>query len=309
MPMAEPDPYPVDWRGVLNELNVDWVDRGPNCSKDNININCPACGDDDGHHLRISEQYEIWNCWRNPQHGGRAFPWLLMQLGCTRTEAVRLLNYYRGTFRPPPPAPAGDHGKAWKAFYPIANAPAGHPVWAYLCQRGFTDPHRLASTYDLRYAKAGPYNARVLIPMPWLGTVSTWTGRTILPGMLPRYKVGGAEDAAAIYIPRPPRAVCYLVEGHLDALKIASGFEGTQVSAVAIGGMDLNPGRILRLQQLGVQELRLMLDATVGSHMVFRMIKELATHLRTCNVVRWRLPPPYKDAGEVPQSEIKHLLG
>jgi hypothetical protein len=305
-----PEPWPINWRGVFDELGVSWVDRGPNCSRDNLNINCPACGDDNGFHMRVSEQAEIYNCWRDRTHGGRSFVYLLCQLGATRTDAVRLLNDYRGQSKPVVvQQPGVDYSKAWEAFSSLANAPAGHACLDYMAKRGFTDPYKLAAQFDLRYAKAGNWACRVLIPMPWGGSVNTWSGRAISPAMAVRYKVGGLKDEGAIYMPRVPRTLGYIVEGHLDALKIASAYQGTGVSAVAIGGKDLNPGRILRLQAVGCPEWRLMLDNDAPMHQGFSMLKDLVAHLRTCNVSRHRLPGPYKDAGEVLEKDIKDVLG
>ncbi len=308
--MEELVPYAVDWRALFSALSVPWIDRGANCSRDNINICCPYCGDDSGYHMRVSESYEIYNCWRDKRHGGTNFIFLLYELGNSRAEALALLNEYR-TRRTPIAKPVTDtskHAGEWQSFLSLANAPAGSAQISYLKARGFPDPYRLAARYDLRYAPAGAWAMRVLFPLTTGGEVCSWTGRRVKEHFEPRYRVGGAEDPAALYVPRIPRTVMYVVEGQMDALKIAAGFEGTGVSAVALGSKDLNAGRILHLQRLAPPLVHVLLDADAPMHQQFQMQKDLRAALRSCTVSRCRMPAPYKDAGQIPEDEIKKIL-
>jgi hypothetical protein len=236
----------------------------------------------------------------------------LQQLGCTRNESIKLLNEFRQNIQPvakAAPAPLADLTKTWNVFSRLADADADHPVVKYWITRGFDDPQAVADKYDLRYTQYGEWAMRVLLPLYYDGAIRTWTGRAASKQLDLRYKTNDIGDRSQLYIPAPPREVLYLVEGPIDALKITVALEGTAASAVALCSKDLNDSRILRLIGLGCKEVRVLFDNDAPLSQQFSTLNPLASHLRTCNVPRWRLPARYKDAAEAPEHELKALLG
>jgi hypothetical protein len=310
--MSDLTPYAIDWRALFNHLNISWKDRGRNTSKGNVNINCPLCHNDDGYHLRISEDYEIYNCWRDKTHGGTSFMGLLWHLGIQRTDAINLLNEFRlsnhFTNSAQSLKPIENKNFEWEQFSPLEPVLYDTHVGKYLISRGFSDPEAVARNYDLRYAPSGRWAQRLLIPLKYDGAVRTWTGRSVQPYIEPKYLVNKIDDPSQLYIPRPPRNTLYVVEGPIDALKICVAFENTDISAVALCSRDLNAARIRRIQAFNCLNVFLMLDNDTPTTQTLQMLGDLAMCLRGCYVARRKLPGAYKDAGEVSEQELRTML-
>lgn len=306
----------IDWRGLLDSLRVPWADRGHNTSKGNISIACPRCQDDPSHHLAIAEHREAYYCYRDPnRHSGKNFIGLLISisrahsLGIDRNEAIRLLNYYRLGRRIALPAPKQQIIQpltlAWDRFAPATDSKA---CIDYLANRGFEAPRALCERFDLRYAPSGQWAKRLLMPLHQLTSQITWTGRDISGQSSLAYRVQEVNGYNPLYLPdaKKPRAdTLVIVEGPMDALKIAYDCRYESIIVAALCGKGLNAAKILQLRGIAKDySVLLAVDADVPISQSNHMISELAPALQSRYIGRVKMPEGIKDPGEILGGEV-----
>lgn len=214
----------------------------------------------------------------------------------------------------------------WSRFKPAHE----HDAYLdYLHERGFDDPESMCRRYDLRYASNGRWAARLLIPITdETGAITTWTGRAIRDMEL-RYDTLAVARTDIVYVPRAMRANAVLVEGPIDALKVAEASEYLPISPIAILGTGINDDRIARIISIvrSCQQVMVSLDSAerydpdyvvktfgyfgtsaTASNVYKTLIFSLASNLRSAYIRRLPLPRGVKDFGEMPHSEIiSHL--
>ncbi len=300
----------IDWRPLLDTIRVPWADTGKNTSKGHVNIRCPWCFDDPSHHLTISEDKAAYYCYRDPlRHSGRNLITLLVQLGVTRADAVRLLNVYKraGAAEYVEEVPVETHvlKTRWDRFQPI-NMQSRY--LDYLYSRGFDDPETAAVRYDLRYASEGKWAGRLLIPFREDGFVRGWTGRALRDECAPKYLTEDVHDAGLVFAPRARKSTDHtllIVEGPIDALKIDVSVDFYYT--VALTGKALPDSRVLRLQKFayGLQNAFLWMDGDVPKSYIMRMQSELASALKLRYLPR---PDGVKDPGAMQSQEIAEWL-
>ena len=302
----------IDWRALLSEIRVDWRDRGANCTSGNVNIACPWCGNDPSFHLSIAEELEAFYCYRNPDHAGRSFLALLVRLRQQRAEAVRLLNEYMRSSAPKAAARPMlvDSNKAWSRFTPASQSKA---CLRYLEDRGF-DAQDAVARFDLRVAADSRWGWRLLIPYKDAGgSTLTWTGRALRPDMTPKYLAQTLEANSPAFVPVYPQVgkeVLVLVEGPIDALRVAVAAEGTPFVVAALAGKGLTSSKLLQLRGIShsMEGVFVALDADVSINAAARYVKELAANLRVQHVVQARLPAGRKDPAEMGNHEVRQWL-
>jgi len=311
----------IDWRNLLKTLNVEWRDRGPNTSNGNVNICCPQCGNaDSGFHLSISETKEAYYCYRRPnEHSGSNFRYLLIGLGMDRIAAVETLNAFmdmRGN-RSQIEERVIDKTKLAKQWGFFEPADLSHDVRWYMQDRGIVgelDAANVVAEFGLRYSQHGQWSRRLLIPYRDPdGKLQSWSGRAIRVEMQPRY-LTQTSDAGLIYVPTWDlygKTDLIIVEGPIDALKIAIAARGTNVAAAALTGLAINHAKLLRLRRLcnEFDRVHLTLDGDADFMTNRRMQNELASALGARYPANLTLPGQYKDAGEMSIEEIKRWLG
>jgi hypothetical protein len=197
-----------DWPRFLNSHHIEYVERGPNVAKGNINVRCPWCSDGDpSHHLGISLNGVGYGCWRNSTHRGKA-PQRLVQalLKCSMAEASRIVG------RPPAAVFGADEslGEDLAALLgnparephelppldfpeeirPITHKGFGVSFLRYLETRHYTpaEAQDLCHEYALRFAVSGPFAYRLVIPVEMPGGLANWTGRSVSTNAKIRYK-------------------------------------------------------------------------------------------------------------------------
>lgn len=211
-----------DWKRFLAGRGIDFVERGPNVARGNININCPFCGaSDEGQHLGISLSGKGWGCWRNQSHRGRTPHRLIMALTfCSSAEAEaivgagddspltddhRLLADVQKMVGSKEAAQAKEPEAAleWisEARPLIGNTHSGFASMFvnYLQERLYTPGQikRLAKRYDLRYAVSGPFANRLIVPVYMPQGLVNWTGRAISKKAVVRYRTLSADPTKA----------------------------------------------------------------------------------------------------------------
>lgn len=302
----------IDWRALLTSIGTEWIDRGPNTSRGNININCPFCaGADPSYHLAISETTGQYFCFRGRRaHSGNAPERLLIELGIPRSDAFRLMRDFDSMeqYEITREVPA-DLIEDWNRFKNVRDIPA---ACQYLATRGFNSWSLDAKRYDIRYSSHGPYKGRVLFPIRYNGVLSAWSGRSIYD-KTPLYKMNDGGQEGHIYIPLslPVMVVC---EGPIDALKcVTSAVNMMSVGAVALLGSDIGPARLVRLRE-ALRSARTILvcpDADVDVSVRRAMTAEISTVLRDGqerDIRRVWPPTRCKDIGGAEPGEVRKWL-
>jgi hypothetical protein len=298
----------IEWRELLDELNVEWRDKGKNCSRGNINISCPFCGDDPSFHLAISENKDAYYCYRDPaHHSGSSTSRLLIALGLSHADISFTLNQY-GDDRPVrvvPKKPASVAASTWTKFGSAADSEL---CVTYLRDRGFPTPVAISRQYDLRIAGPGKWAQRLLLPIQDDGAIVSWTGRALRPGMEPKYLTETTDAGNFLYLPRSIRETLVVVEGPMDALKIAVATNNLSISAVAILGKGYfnKLDKIAKLAE-GCTRILLALDIDVSISTSYEVVYELASRV-SCPVNNLGIPYGYKDAAELELEEIQEWI-
>lgn len=239
----------MDWLRFFDDHGIEYVTRGPNVARGNVNIACPYCGNDPSHHMGVSLDKEAFGCWRGMDHKGKA-PHNLVRalLGCsfnqakiitkqysqadpeTLDEALEaLVDVYEADTRSDKPA------ERKKLTYPpqfrdIRKNGLSARFWRYLKDRGFKNVETFVELYDLKCAHTGKFSNRIIIPVYMDGELAGWTSRAI--GEVrdaPRYLALSEEDGGRINIfhsllnwddLQSGGDLLIIVEGPFDALKL-----------------------------------------------------------------------------------------
>lgn len=303
----------INWRSLLSELRVDWSDRGPNRSAGQITIRCPWCGDaDPSRHLAIDEATGQYFCFRNSRHAGKSAPYLLRGLGVNGSLIDTYLTQYGGRSTPvkrQDDQPVRDFH--WDRYLPAANNPK---MLQYLEERGIARPAEAARIFDLRYAQAGEYAQRILMPIHQPDGKIGFTGRAILPRLTPKYLTHEAVKFG-VYVPYLPWYIAekfksfVIVEGPFDALKLAWSLMGDSPPEAVVAsllGLALPPARVRSLIELARRsdQVLVALDSDQPVSVAYQIIRELSSHLQ-CRVVRCPMPGGVKDPGEMQMQELR----
>ena len=323
---------PLDWRGVLTEHGVRFVDRGPNVKRGEINIQCPFCGSaDPSHHMGLSLESGFWACWRNSEHRGKSPLRLLTKLlGISYGRARQIA----GMTDHEPPDPDGFDAVAARVmgrdssitrtgqvrreflslpreFVPLRMTGASSRFFAYLRGRRFAVPEieEMSTIYSLRAAITGDYKDRLILPYFMDKELVAWTGRAIAPAEV-RYKDLPLDECLipikqtlfnydALTVPRR-QAALVVVEGPLDALKIDAYGWDIDVRAVALSTNSISSEQVYMLEEFApmFSKVIVMLDnaSTLGLVDSMRMKQTLQG---VPNLAIMPVPYGLKDAAEM----------
>jgi len=303
-----------NWLSFLKQRNIPYVTSGPNFSKRNAaNIKCPFCGDSDpSEHMGLGQNGGWWGCLRNSAHRGRDPTFLIQKLiHCSAVEAKAIVG---GDAAPPTAGDLAAVNAALKQttganpvvpnlelppdFKPLLNkSPFAEPFIDYLMERGYRSAQIewLAKEYDLRYSVKGAWAYRLILPVVTrYGELLTWTARTILPDVVPRYKTlqmqpkkSGdpvaklAANNTVLGLPvlwgaGNPKALV-LVEGPFDALKLTAFGHSLGLYATCLFGLNIYPLQVAELQELSERYERryLMIDEDAALQRL-RLLQPLA---------------------------------
>lgn len=215
-----------EWIPFLIEHRVEYVERGPNVKRGEINIKCPFCGPrDTSHHLGIDYQDTGWfACWRSKTHSG-THPAKLIRalLDCSWKEAVRIAEKGQGgsggsveelQARLDGLGAVGGQDQGWerrlkpqkwpKEFFHLGRTDR-RSRWSgrsrfltYLWARGIVDHKAFAKEYHLHGCLSGRFKHRIIFPITFDGKLIGWTGRAIAPAKIKYDSFPSAEDSDAI---------------------------------------------------------------------------------------------------------------
>lgn len=198
-----------DWKGFLDNYNIEYSTHGHNIGRNWLGLACPFCGDDPSQHLGVNIIHGGWHCWRRHHPGGRRPHNLVMALiGCSYDTAEAIVE--RGIL---PDSNYGDltgrinvdllfNNKVVEIenrpkslelmpeFRSIVKSPlADLFATPYIQDRGysFKETIKLAKRYNLHFAMNGFFSYRVIFPITYYNDLVTWTGRTVVKNQKPRY--------------------------------------------------------------------------------------------------------------------------
>lgn len=258
---------------ILNRYNIDYVDRGNNVAKGNVNIQCPWCGEaDHSQHLGINLETGMWGCWRNVKHRGRKLHRLLSKLtGLSSAEARRATG--EGELRA---VQQGDMERAVQGLTEDRTALVDAarvrsiqlpPAFRQICaagvdprraearfrmyldkERGFLKHHhkKLAREYKLHYCVRGRFADRLIIPVYERGELMTYLGRSVYSGASMRYlaleeefSVKQVKDCLYNYDNvKVGGHSLFITEGVFDAMKV--DFYGKRHDSRAVALFNMN---------------------------------------------------------------------
>lgn len=234
----------MDWEAFFKDHSVDYVTRGPNVGRNNININCPFCADDPSHHMGISMIEKGWGCLRCHTAGVNPTKLLRALLGCSYNQAKIVVQQYSAVDPDSLDEVAklllGDKAdkkqrKRRKLHMPqefrsIKSKGSTARFYHYLYNRGFYNVDKLVKMYDLHCATTGKWKDRIIIPIYINNELVSWTTRALGKTIdAPRYMALSEEDGGLInvfhtlmnwdYISKGGDLLI-IVEGPFDAMKL-----------------------------------------------------------------------------------------
>lgn len=241
----------LDWRRVLTEHRVPYIERGANVKRGEINVRCPFCGSaDPSHHMGINLETGWYSCWRNrSQHSGKSPVRLLIRLLHVPYGIARQIAGLGDDYVDPEGfdamaaalmsrdglAGAPQQLKRRKlllddGFREIREGGSTRRHFDYLVDaRGFRphDVEVLTADYGVCAGVSGDWADRVVMPYYLDGEVVTWTGRALGRSTM-RYRDLSRDESVL-----PPKETLYnhdcllaggrvllVAEGPLDALKL-----------------------------------------------------------------------------------------
>jgi DNA primase len=229
----------------FRDHRIGFTDHGAKSSVGWINLHCPFCRSHK-EHLGFNLEEGHFHCWKCGFHPVEDVVMALER--CEYHEACRIVQEYEADFeyRPPPGTHTQAQGTQGPLEWPPGTVPLQEVHKNYLASRGF-DPDYLEAKYGLMgTVNAGPYAARVMVPIIWQGQMVSYQGRLMVRGE-PKYKAC-VKDKELIH----HKHVLYnldnagnsgvVVEGVFDAWRLGDG-------AVATFGtsMDRSSPQILHL--------------------------------------------------------------
>jgi hypothetical protein len=308
----------VRWRELFDHLQVPWTDSSRYAGHGWIALHCVWCGSaDPSTHLGINEEHGHYRCLRNEDHRGRSPYYLLAALGVRHSDMDDLLRQFGGVLREHSfiPTTHSDHvtpvlAQRWARR--LKPATGDDRALDYLWRRRFDDPGRTARDFDLRVGE-GRWGGRLWLKLTEpSGAVIGFTGRAMDDWRQPRYYT--EAEKAGLYIPRPPsprHRLGILVEGPIDALKIADATRRRyNLFVAALCGLTITGNRRLQLSEIARQVpwFAVALDSSVWTTDAQKLISELRAVPALGRVTRLALPPDKDDPGEMTTLEVEQWL-
>lgn len=219
---------------------------------------CPYCNRAD--HIAINLNSAAFNCWVCGKHGYAADA-LKLILGVRTQEIKDLMRPY---FILPDSGVRREKRVKVEPGRTLEFPSHFYTSWsdaytAYLLRRGLD----ISTAQRFQLMAGGIWDQewmhRLIIPITLDGQLVSWTGRTILPNIDPRYKNLSNEKSlidvrTTIFNIDNMERKAILVEGAMDTFKIVQ-------SCGAVIGLEFTNEQCLKIKQHGVEELFVVFDA------------------------------------------------
>lgn len=328
----------LNWLRILNGAGIEYVERGPNVKRGEVNIKCPFCGQaDPSHHMGLNLTTGWWACWRNQNHRGKSPLRLLVKLlRCSFQRACELAGI-TGDYIDPDGFDAvaarvmqrdgvdrveevrRDFLQLPREFRDLEYRGATRRHCDYLIHaRGFRerDLDHLNDHYQIRAAVSGDFRDRIIFPYLVNGEVVTWTGRAIADSTL-RYR-----DLPILESLVAPKRTVYnhdsaiqggevllVVEGPFDSLKLDCYGAEWGARAVALSTNSITEDQIYLLEELSTRFRRtlMMMDNASSLGVVDSMrLKERLSQISNLGFIK--VPFGAKDGGDLTPTQVVHFV-
>jgi len=328
-----------DIERFYQQRGIEYIERGVNVKKGEINISCPFCNSssnpDPSYHLGVASNGRYWSCWRNKKHRGKSLHRLIMKLiKVSYNEACDILGekvtwLEEGSFDKLALDPDNLFAEVKeqeevvplvmpKNFVKFNHFRSGLRFEDYFTSRQFHPNHidELLHQYDFRYCIADVWASRVILPINFNFELVTWTGRSIAKKANLRYRSLSEKEGALLSIKdtifnfdellNVKGDVLFVTEGPFDAIKM--DFYGQRVNcrATCLFSKALRASQLLLIAELSdnFKKVVMLLDST-----------ELDTELEMQSMFAFLgnkiklgiLPEGISDPGELSQTGVMRL--
>lgn len=319
----------LDWRAIFVRHGIEFVERGANVRRGEMNIRCPMCGSaDPSHHMGVSPETGWWACWRNSAHRGKSPVRLLVALLRVSVREARELAGLDEDWVDPEgftEAVARFMGRVSvqeesvtrlldfpSEFRPLQTGrSACRRHVDYLESRHFRDIDDLSELYELCYAVSGPWRDRVVLPYITDGQLVAWTGRAVTPRAEIRYKDLSVSECVCA-----PKHTLFnhdvrgdtlvVVEGPVDALKLDFYGRDHGLRAVALSTNSISEDQIYLLHGVSqhFRQVLVMMDMATRMGVVDSMKMRQKLSGISSSAQLTEVPFGRKDAGELTPEEV-----
>ena len=321
----------MDWLTFFEDHGVDYVTRGPNVKKDNVNIACPFCGDDPSHHMGVSLKGKGYGCWRSADHAGKkAHNLIRALLNCSFSRAELIAKQYssadpetlaealaslQASDMPDKPAVKRGELHLWDSMQPIKSKGSAARFYHYLYNRGFYDTDKFVKLYNLHCATTGRFKDRIIIPIYFDEKLVSWTSRAIGRSIdAPRYLALSEEQGGLVNVfhtiwnwdeLQHGGDILFVVEGPFDALKM--DFYGIDLNAAATCtfGTSMSEEQAMMISEVSKGYKRTILLYDEGATEAIFRAKDL---LMGSDVEIGFLPEGVEDPGAMSKKKIHKLM-
>jgi len=323
----------INWKRVLDQKHIEYIESGSGVAKGNIVVACPFCGSDAWHYMGINLTNGFWGCWRNAKHRGKSPVRLLVALlKVSYGEALSIAGLDESFIDPDGYEAIKNNlfkGQETKEavvdeclplvmpaeFQEITHDRVRHSRFLqYLEKRGFPKSHiaELCRVFKLRAAVSGKFKDRIIMPYYMDGELVTWTGRAIAETHL-RYMDLSIEDSVipakhTLYnynATRRNSKILLVAEGPFDAVTCDFYSRDYGVRCVGLSTNSMTEDQTYMLEEVAgnFEQVLLVMDnaSSLGVVDSFRIKEKLAT---IKNIGYTGLPRGYKDFGEMPENAI-----
>lgn len=318
----------MDWEAFFKDYRVDYITRGQNVKKGNVNIPCPFCGDDPSYHMGVSLHSKGWGCWRSASHAGKKPNRLIRALLNSSYQAADVIVRQYSTADPADldeainrleasvkPATTPDRRRELMMpsdFKVIKPKGTTARFWQYLERRGFPDVEEVAEIYKLRCASTGTWKDRIIIPIYMDGKLQSWTSRALgNPVNAPRYLALGEEQGSLINVfhslwnwdeLQHGGEILIVTEGPFDALKLDYFGIEFDCCATCTFGTAMSIEQAMLIGEASKRFKRTLLVYDRGATEAIFLAQDKLVHT---NVTIGFLPETVDDPGEMSKSEVR----
>jgi 5S rRNA maturation endonuclease (ribonuclease M5) len=331
-----------DWIALFESNGIEYVRKGANVARNNVNIHCPFCGDDDpSFHMGVSLSGSGWGCWRNPNHRGKSRARLIHAvLNCTWDRAARLAGQGVAPDRPATeevitvalrnmnmgggmPTQRSSRLYMPEEFKPLTEGKFAPRFLDYMTDRGFdmSAMYWLEQHYDLRYSAVGDYRNRIVFPIyDSRGRLACWTARAVSKNAGIRYKTlslieGALETSDKLLLGLP--YIQYMIalrkarrlvicEGPFDAIKVSWLGRRHGIVATCLFGLNMSEEQATLIEELisdrNFEDVILLVDPEARIQGI-QLGRKLVGQLE-----HFRVPEGVEDPGALNANTFKFLL-
>lgn len=315
----------VDWPEILDRLGVEYVSTGPKTTRGHVNVACPYCDEDPGHHMGLSLRTGRYYCWRDVRHRGGDPSAVLAKIadipydrakseigvaGVSPGESISDLRKRHASLLNAHEEIKQYDEVEWPAMSFVPSPKRGRAFYNYLKKRGIKLPPSAWADYNMRALTVGRFRHRVLFPAYSRDARQIgWTGRAIGSDSMRYLSHPGGRALASAVFAHPvaltmPDRVLVVCEGPMDALKVDWFGRAHGVRAVALFSL------MLRHEQLDVlietmdryQKIIVLLDR--DAHSASERVRSALSCFSPTVV---RLPEGVKDPGELSKAQVEKM--